>query len=47
VQNVVVALRGRGGSLLDIGSGDGRIVLGGALGCYTTTLHTSFTLLHY
>lgn len=27
VQNVVVALRGRGGSLLDIGSGDGRIVL--------------------
>ena len=29
VENVMTALRGRGGSLVDIGSGDGRIVLGG------------------
>ena len=28
VDNIVVALAGRGGSLLDLGSGDGRIVLG-------------------
>ena len=28
VENVMTALRGRGGSLVDIGSGDGRIVLG-------------------
>ena len=26
VQNVIAALKGRGGSVLDIGSGDGRIV---------------------
>ena len=29
VENVMTALRGKQGSLVDIGSGDGRIVLGG------------------
>ena len=29
VENVMTALRGKGGTLVDIGSGDGRIVLGG------------------
>ena len=28
VENVVTALRGKSGNLVDIGSGDGRIVLG-------------------
>lgn len=47
VNNVLLALRGRHGSLLDLGSGDGRIVrLPGFFICYVLIV-SSLTLYYY